>query len=182
MATHARTALLAAAILWLLIPATASADSIGDKVVQFCKDNRGKKVGDGECVALAVEALKAAGAKTNADFEDSPKQGDYVWGDLVYAREVKGRKTSEQKVDGKKVQPGDVIQLRDARFEGKLGKGKYLLEASHHTAVVVGLRENGKVLVLLEQNGNGKKIVSEGTYRLDDLKEGWLRVYRPQAK
>ena len=32
---------------------------------------------------------------------------------------------------------------------------------------------------VLQQNTGGKKIVSEGTLHLDDLKEGWLRFYRP---
>src|SRR5262249_30866524 len=33
------------------------------KVLQFARDNLGKKVGNGECATLAVEALAAAGAR-----------------------------------------------------------------------------------------------------------------------
>jgi hypothetical protein len=179
MRSQARLALLAA-LLGVFGTSTASADAVGDKVVKFCKDNLGKKVG--ECSHLAVEALKAAGAKTTADFDDSPNQGDYVWGKLAFVREVKERKSSERNVDGLKVQPGDVIQLRDAKFRGKSGKGTYSSESPHHTAVVIGLKDKGRTLVVLQQNVNGKRVVAEGTYRLDDLKEGWLRVYRPQSK
>jgi hypothetical protein len=181
MRNHARLTLLAA-LLWAVAASAASADAIADKVVKFCKDNRGKKVGDGECADLALAALKAAGAKSSLDFDDSPNRGDYVWGKLVFVREVKDRKASEKNVDGQKVRPGDVIQLRDAKFQGKKGKVTYSSAAAQHTAVVVGLRDNGRTLVILEQNYNGKKAVTEGTYRLDDMREGWLRVYRPQAK
>jgi hypothetical protein len=181
MRSQFRLALLAA-LLSAFAASAASADTIGEKVVKFCKDRVGKKVGDGECASLAFAALEAAGAQTSADYKDSPKRGDYVWGKLAFVREVKESKAGERNVDGLKVRPGDIVQLRDAKFRGKKGKVTYFMEAPHHTAVVVGLRDNGRTLVVLEQNGNGKRYVIEGTYRLDDLKEGWLRVYRPQAK
>jgi hypothetical protein len=76
------------------------------------------------------------------------------------------------------VKPGDVIQLRDARFEGK----NYFMTYPHHSAIVLYVKEGGKVLTVFEQNVNGKKIVTEKTYRLNDLKTGWVRVYRPAQK
>ena len=36
------------------------------------------------------------------------------------------------------------------------------------------------VLRFLQQNHSGKKIVHDGTLTLGGLKEGWIRVYRPQ--
>ena len=51
----------------------------------------------------------------------------------------------------------------------------------HHTAVILNVAEGGKVLKVLEQNINGKRFVMESTYRINDLKSGSFRVYRPVA-
>ena len=64
----------------------AVAQSINDKIVQYCKENVGAKVGDGQCSALAHVAFTQAGAKL--EFKDQPNKGDYVWGKLVYTLEV----------------------------------------------------------------------------------------------
>jgi hypothetical protein len=155
--------------------------TVNEKVIEFCKKQVGKEVGDGECVSLANAALKEAGAKSLGAFEDNPGRGDYVWGDLVYERTVKDGKTAEE---GKPtmVKPGDVIQYRDAKFMGRQGGGIYASVAAHHTAVVVGVSKDGKTFQILHQNINGKKEVSSGTVRLADLQEGWIRVYHPVPK
>src|SRR5258707_998578 len=92
----AALALLAAA------PAAAPLPPLNAKVAEFANAQRGKKVGDGSCITLAVRALASAGARRvplhRAD-------GDYVWGRQVERLED--------------ALPGDVLQFRDAEFKGK---------------------------------------------------------------
>jgi hypothetical protein len=150
------------------------------KVVAFAKKNVGKQVGDGECSALAVEALKSVGAKPFGSWKDSPGEGDYVWGSLVYGFGIKDGIRSEDVAIGTTIQPGDIVQYRDAEFQGKSPNGgTYKASAPHHTSVVLAVKNNGKSLVVLEQNTNGRKTVGEGTIHLSDLQSGWVKVYRP---
>jgi hypothetical protein len=177
--TSAYTTLVVMGMFWLTGHGVALQSlTIGDQVVKFCKENLGKKVGGGQCAHLATEAVKSAGGKSWFEFKDFPNQHDYVWGDLVYVLEVKGKTRSEQKVPGRSVQPGNVIQMRDAEFEGT----DYMMSAPHHTSVVIEVKENGSVLTAIEQNHDGKMIVNKTTYRLNDLKAGWVRIYEPVPK
>lgn len=178
MLNVAHTLLLAIFLLGQVSFAAAQPAKQDDSIVKFCKDNVGKKVGRGECTDLVEEALKAAGAKPSAAFKPSPGKDDYVWGSLVYVLEIKDDTRQEKKVPQLSVRPGDVIQFRNAKFQGK----NYFVTCVHHTAVVLEVKEQDKVWIVLEQNVNGKKSVMERTYHLDDLKTGWIRVYRPLAK
>jgi hypothetical protein len=171
--------MLCRATLALFVTATASAPTLNDKVAGFCQARLGKQVGDGECYALAAQALLAAGAKPQPALGDSPNKGDYVWGKLVYTRETRDDRPAE-KGDAAKLRPGDVIQFRDVRFEGTRDDGgTYFWATDHHTAVVTAVKDDGKGLTVLHQNADGKRFVHEKTYTLGDLKTGWLRVYRP---
>ena len=149
-------------------------------MIGFARKNIGKQVGDGECAALAAEAFKEAGAKGHGQYKDSPNDGDYVWGELVYGLEIAPNLRTESTPVGTTVKPGDIVQFRDAKFSGKAGGGTYTSEASHHTAVVVGASKDGKTLEVLQQNVNGKKTVAAATIKLNDLQSGWVKVYRPQ--
>jgi hypothetical protein len=164
-------------VLGLASLAGAGATTLSDRVVRFCQDRLGQQVGDGQCSSLADAALKAAGAKSASAFKQFPARGDLVWGELVYVLVAKAGSHEEKKIAKMGMQTGDVIQLRDARFEGM----NYFLVYPLHTAVIVGLKENGKTLVVLEQNV-GKKGVVSTTYSLNDLKTGSVRVYRPVPK
>ena len=62
------------------------------------------------------------------------------------------------------------------------GKGKYSLTFEHHTAIVSAVENDGKLVKIYHQNFGGKKVVMEGSLTLDDLKAGWIRVYRPIPK
>jgi hypothetical protein len=177
-----RSLLIAANVVWTPLVA-ANADSANDAVVKFAKEHLGKQVGNGECSSLAAEALKAAGAKSQSDFRDSPGQGDYVWGDSVYVIDKsKGATKDEQKGTGQTILPGDIIQARNVHFERRNGNSFYSQDYGHHTAVVLEVKERGKVLIVLEQNVNNNRSVLKSTYRLNDLRDGWLRIYRPVAQ
>ena len=184
MTNSTRTLLLAAALLGLVTSALAQTATLNGKVVKFCKNNLGKEVGSGECYDLAAAALQYADAKPQNGSEDSPNAGDYVWGKLVYALETTDGSQKETKVPKMSVQPGDVIQFRDAKFEGKNLRGfeTYFTIFPHHTAVVSEVGKADEVLTALEQNVNDKRVVTANAYRLSDLKTGWVRVYRPVPK
>jgi len=166
----------------LLSFATVScADELAERIVQFCQDHEKKQVGDGTCYALAAKALEAAGGKPSSAYAERPAKGDYVWGKLVMIQEATaaGIKRTGR---GGDIQPGDFIQFRDTQWEGKGGKGTYTLTFDHHTAIVEGVEGAGSHLRIYHQNVGGKMFVVEGFLILNDLKKGWIRVYRPMPK
>lgn len=119
---------------------------------------------------MAHRALKAAGAAPWRK-PDSPGKGDYVWGELVLT--VEGGEDAPTLVGSyDDIRPGDVAQFRDAKFP----RSSY----SHHTAVVESF--GGGLLRVLQQNVRGDKAVRRGSMRLDRLRKGWVRVYRPVAR
>lgn len=153
----------------------ATGETPGQKIVAFCREHLGQQVGDGECAALAAAALRQAGARLPG--RDYPGQGDYVWGELVCYVQGGGRPQGNLT----DIKPGDIIQFRDARFSGRNreGSGTYSLVADHHTAVVVALQSDRVTLSCYAQHGDGTSDVRASNLYLDDLREGWLRFYRP---
>ncbi|HEV2319667.1 MAG TPA: hypothetical protein VGV18_07955 [Verrucomicrobiae bacterium] len=116
--------------------------ALGANVVQFARQRTGQKVGDGECFALADQALRSAGAKSAADFGAITPNGDYKW--------------SSQQVSPTDAKPGDIIQFRNFRVVIKTvhADGSWeerSEERPHHTAVVVSNDGSGN-LTVLEQN------------------------------
>jgi hypothetical protein len=164
-----------ACVVLLVLAVPARAGSLNQKVVDFCKKNLGKQVGDGDCFTFAAAALKAAEAKLG--FKHDPGPGDAVWGARVYTLEVKDGVQVENAAKGQRVQPGDVMQFRNTTFAGK----NYTLNATQHTAIVVAVGAGGKELTVLHQNWNGKQTVQQTQFLLKDLKSGWVRIYRPLA-
>jgi hypothetical protein len=137
---------------WPLELAHEVAQDSGVEIVAFCNRWFGRKVGDGECATLAVEALKHVNAYLSR--EDSPAPGDYVWGHLVahFAGSARGAVGIEKLTT---VRPGDIVQFRDAHFDGPVRhrhRGTYRGVYKHHTAVVVEINVAGGMISVLEQN------------------------------
>jgi hypothetical protein len=155
-----------------LLPATAAESALNRSIVQFCEEHLGQKVGTGSCFALANQALHQAGATRR--FRDSPGQGDYVWGELVFYLEATG---ADPKTSGslESVVPGDIIQFRDCHFQRKGGFANF----GHHTAVIREVNKDGLEWKILQENFGGKRFVTALTLRPRDLKKGWIRVYQP---
>lgn len=111
-----------------------------EQIVRFARQNMGRRVGDGECFALADRALRHAGAKSAADYGPVTPDGDYVWGDRVNLGDVR---------------PGDIVQFRDYRYDRTVETPDRIetdfQERPHHTAIVESVGEQGSVTVL-EQN------------------------------
>ncbi len=168
--------ILTAFAVALISAAPTGQQNLGDKVVAFCQEHKGEQVGDGECASLANQALKAVGAKGRGP--DHPEKGDYTWGTQIFYIEAQ---ESAPKTEGKPfdIKPGDIIQLRDVKFKGRRPGGTYSMTFGHHTAIVAGIEDGGQTIHIFHQNFGGKKIVMTATYKLPDLKEGWLRFYRP---
>lgn len=174
-----------------VLGSAAPPSSLGDRVVAFCKQHKGKCVGKGECSNLAEAALRAAGAKSRGrhhyrggDFggdlrgNEDERMADYVWGELVFVLEHDGAhlKATGQISD---VRPGDIIQFRDAELAGPSDDGHYTVTAKHHTAIVSGVQNKGMVLKIYQQNTNGRRFVTADRLRLSDLQQGRLRIFHP---
>lgn len=159
----------------LLVAVAAAGDiSLPEKVVAFAESRIGQKVGDGECTALAVEALRHAGIRP-------PRGRGGSWGEEVEAlRDVK---------------PGDILQFEDAVFvrHRALENGGLVtstLTFPHHTAIVARVRRRGPrpILVILHQNVGGagvddadRKVVQQATLNFAEKRGGTIRIYRPAA-
>ena len=90
----------------IALAASAPAQDIGPKIVQFAQDHLGKKVGNGECTSLVEEAIRSAGGRHYVHLGPNGPNSDYVWGKLVV-------KLTPQSASAKDIQPGDIIQFRD---------------------------------------------------------------------
>ncbi|HLK55115.1 MAG TPA: hypothetical protein VKU00_01040, partial [Chthonomonadaceae bacterium] len=60
------------------------------------------------------------------------------------------------------------------------GIGFFTRTYPHHSAIIREVSEDGQVLDIFEQNYGGKRYVVESTLDLEELAQGWLRIYRPQ--
>lgn len=129
--------------------------TINQKVLVWARGKKGQQVGRGECWDLAHRALHQAGARSSTTSGDDD---DYVWGEPIALKDVKG---------------GDILQIRDlvtkVRVETTVefadgGKTSSWKEDGphmrpHHTAIVDRVLANGD-LVILEQHVKplGKKV------------------------
>src|SRR5262245_46348001 len=130
--TNARTETLPPGTIGLDAPSgggTAAA-GIADRILGYAQRKRGAKAGHGECFTFADAALSSAGAKSASDFDTVTPDADYVWGSSVTLTNL---------------QPGDVIQMRDYRFDrdvevnnpdGSGTSNSDFEERLHHTAIV----------------------------------------------
>jgi hypothetical protein len=145
--------------------------SIGDQVVSYVQAHLGQRVGGGECAHLAVEALRASGAKFAWPTSATT---DYAWGTKLTT--IWGKASGAvYGVPSARFQPGDVIQFTNARFRD----GTW---ASHHTAIVAAVDSNGHVTAIYQQNFNGNRAVTKNGLDLSQLASGYVKVYRPQAR
>lgn len=157
--------------------AVVEVPALNVRIVAFARGQVGKKVGNGECTALAAEALRRAGGRR---FMMQRTGGDFIWGKPV-------------KSFGEALL-GDVVQFRNAVFRGKtrLPGGRvwtWWQEYPHHTAIVSEVRDGGRLVTVLHQNigpedrpEDEKRLVQETTIRPDALQPGGkLWIYRPVA-
>ena len=149
----------------------ADPSALNTRVVEFARSKIGQKVGDGECSALAAEALRAAGAKVS--------RGSTGWGEPLPSL--------------KDARPGDILQFENAVFvhteftpEGALLTVNFRFP--HHTAIVTGVRKRrkGNLLTVLHQNAGvdggsdaERKLVQQWVVNLAEQRKGTVKAYRP---
>jgi myosin tail region-interacting protein MTI1 len=122
-------------------------------IVVFCTNNKGKKIGKGECWDLAKAALDKAEAVWTPPYE---------FGRLLTKKD--------------KPLPGDIIQLEKVKI---VNPDESWQEFPHHTAIIHKVMGPGKYL-LAEQNNNNQKFVVFSEIDLNNVKKGKYMIYRPQ--
>jgi len=128
------------------------------QITTFASTRSGQTVGTGECFDLADQALRAAGAKSAADFGTVTPTANYVWGRAVTLATL---------------QAGDIIQFSHYSYtvtttttvtnaDGSSSTDTQVDTQSrpHHTAMVLSVGANGAVTVW-EQNVAGVRSVMQ---------------------
>lgn len=126
-------------------------------------------VGDGTPQGLITELLKP--------FPDALSPvGTRAYGALVYANMANASTTLTDLI-----RPGDIITLRNTKFQGKHGAmhAKYSMEVGKpdHVAVVSEWDGTKKKVRAWEQGRESKKVKLE-SFKLDDLRSGEVRIWR----
>ncbi len=140
-------------IISLLIPFVIRAQDtlpeLNQKIVQYVEQNKGKKVGRGECWDLAAQIL---------DRENAQWDHRFVFGTKINS-------------DNSIIFPGDIIQFKGV----KTSTG---LKAIQHTAIIYKINADGKFIVA-EQNANGKRKVMFNEFDRKTIIKGQIFIYRP---
>jgi CHAP domain-containing protein len=160
--------------------------SIPEQVVSFARHQRGSRVGDGQCFALADRALRNAGGRSAADYGAVTPDADYQWGTSITLAEL---------------QPGDVIQFRGYSYERvdvtdterETRTERRTESRPHHTAIVESVGSNGEVTVLEQNAPDGSAVHSthlfftagtttSGNTTTTITVQGTVWFYRAQAR
>ncbi|KAM0187972.1 hypothetical protein ACHAPA_002622 [Fusarium lateritium] len=126
-------------------------------------------VADGTPQGLVLELLRP--------YKDAlPPVGTRAYGALVYSN-MANASTQQNDV----IRPGDIITIRNAKFQGKHGPmhAKYSAEVGKpdHVAVVFEWDGTKKKVRAWEQGRESKKVKVE-SFKLDDLRSGEVKIWR----
>ncbi|KAL1616649.1 assembly of actin patch protein [Neofusicoccum ribis] len=151
----------------------AAYEQFGRRISDGVNAKQNSTVGDGSPQALVLELLKPLSSALLP-------VGTRAYGALVYANLANA---SVQQND--EIRPGDIISLRNAKFEGKHGAmhAKYKMEVGKpdHVGVVVEWDGTKKKIRAFEQGRESKKVKVEG-FRMADLRSGEVRVWRVMGR
>jgi hypothetical protein len=140
----------------------------------------GKQVGNGECWTLAHEALKAVAANcTSYSTEPCMPSQSYIHGALIYSFIPASSPYPSPRggIFEAGVARGDIIQVYKGIFTSKDGRRQKFAGDPDHTAVVTSVETNG-VLRVVQSNTGGSKNVQEGSYDMEELVKGEVRIFR----
>jgi hypothetical protein len=139
----------------------------GENVARWAEAKMNQQVGDGECWTLAKQAIEQGtqGAAMSSI--------GYIHGDLIYQQIATQRGLVREEI-----RRGDIMQFTEAKFESRSPAGMSYASAGNpgHTSVVSGV--SGNVIYVVHQNSGGVKRVQQGTYTLEDMVAGEVKVYR----
>ncbi|KAB8297684.1 hypothetical protein EYC80_001492 [Monilinia laxa] len=144
-------------------------ERFGKRVIEAVSVRQNTIVGDGTPQGLILELLKPlAGVLMPV--------GTRAYGAIVYSNMANA---STQQFD--EIRPGDIVTLRNTRFQGKHGSmhTKYTAEVGKpdHMGVVAEWDGTKKKLRAWEQGRESKKVKLE-SFKLDDLRSGEVKIWR----
>jgi hypothetical protein len=144
-------------------------EQFGRRISEAVVSRKETIVGDGTPQSLIQELLKPL---TNALLPVGTRAyGAVVYGNLANA--------STQQND--EIRPGDIITLRNTKFQGKHGPmhAKYSIEVGKpdHVGVVAEWDGTKKKVRAWEQGRESKKVKLE-SFKLDDLRSGEVKIWR----
>ncbi|WYZ45178.1 hypothetical protein EsH8_VIII_000494 [Colletotrichum jinshuiense] len=146
-----------------------SYERFGRKIAEAVTSKKETIIGDGTPQGLIHELLKP--------FNDALAPiGTRAYGALVYSN--MGNASTQQ---NDQIRAGDIISVRNARFQGKHGPmhAKYSMEVGKpdHVAVVSEWDGTKKKVRAWEQGRESKKVKVE-SFKLDDLRSGEVKIWR----
>lgn len=144
-------------------------DTFGRKIAAAAIAKKDQVVGDGSAASFVLEMIRPL---EDALWPISTRS----YGALVYSNMANA---STQQHDA--IRPGDIITIRNAKFQGKHGPmhAKYSAEVGKpdHVGVVAEWDGTKKKVRAWEQGRDGKKVRQE-SYKLDDLRSGEVKIWR----
>jgi hypothetical protein len=144
-------------------------ERFGRAVSQAVASRKDTIVGDGTPQGLVMELLKP--------FSEALRPvGTRAYGALVYSN--MGNASTQH---NDMIRPGDIISIRNAKFQGKHGPmhAKYSVEVGKpdHVGVVAEWDGSKKKVRAWEQGRESKKTKME-SFKLDDLRSGEVKIWR----
>ncbi|KAM5345294.1 hypothetical protein ACJ41O_011156 [Fusarium nematophilum] len=144
-------------------------ERFGRPISEAVASKKDSIVADGTPQGLVLELLRP--------FKDTlAPVGTRAYGALVYSNMANA---STQQND--MIRPGDILTIRNARFQGKHGPmhAKYSIEVGKpdHVAVVAEWDGTKKKVRAWEQGRESKKVKVE-SFKLDDLRSGEVKIWR----
>jgi hypothetical protein len=169
---------------------TTAKPSMADQILGYARRRSGQRVGNGECFTLVDEALRGAGAQSASNFGRITPNADYTWGQTVTFAEL---------------QPGDVIQFRNYRFDRQVvtktvtptqtrtSTSTDFQTRPHHTAIVESVDGDGAVTVIEQNVPHGRPVQRTQLFFADSTTQsggttttiqvsGTFWFFRPQAR
>ncbi|KAK0715303.1 hypothetical protein B0H67DRAFT_238430 [Lasiosphaeris hirsuta] len=146
-----------------------SYERFGRAIGEAVTTKAGTVVGDGTPQSLVFELLRP--------FKDALLPvGTRAYGALVYSNLA-----NASTVQNDEIRAGDIISIRNAKFQGKHGAmhAKYSMDVGKpdHVAVVAEWDGTKKKVRAWEQGRESKKVKLE-SFKLDDLRSGEVKIWR----
>ncbi|KAL7934259.1 hypothetical protein V8C35DRAFT_280012 [Trichoderma chlorosporum] len=145
-------------------------DTFGRRISAAAIAKKDQVVGDGTASSFVLEMIRPL---EDALLPISTRS----YGALVYAN-MANASTQQHDV----IRPGDIITIRNAKFQGKHGPmhAKYSNEVGKpdHVGVVAEWDGTKKKVRAWEQGRDGSKKVKQESYKLDDLRSGEVKIWR----
>ncbi|KAK5628400.1 hypothetical protein RRF57_004115 [Xylaria bambusicola] len=144
-------------------------ERFGRRLAHSVASKKDSVVGDGTPHALVHELLRPLN-------EALLPVGSRAYGALVYANLANAATQLNDEI-----RPGDIISIRNAKFQGKHGPmhAKYTMEVGKpdHVAIVAEWDGTKKKVRAWEQGRENKKVKQE-SYKLEDLRSGEVKIWR----